>query len=261
MEHESVLRFYDALAPKYAQLFADWHAEIERQSVVLDLLLRQACRDRKLTVLDAACGIGTQALGLASRGHSVVATDLSPRAVQIATENAAHLGLREHIQFHVLPWLELHLLKKRFDAVCLCDNALPHVQSREEMLSTLAALRDRLCDTGVLLVSTRDYDRARALRQPDTPPYSCDFPDGERVHFQLWEWLDESRYLLRQFMLTKTWTGWSITEFQAPYRAWTRMELSELLEESGFKSIRWLHPEQSGYFQPLMLAARDPVVQ
>jgi len=50
--------FYDALAENYHLIFADWEASIARQADVLAGLLGGA-----RTVLDAACGIGTQALG------------------------------------------------------------------------------------------------------------------------------------------------------------------------------------------------------
>ena len=43
-------------------------------------------------MLDCSCGIGTQAIGLALRGHDVLATDLSPGAVERAAREAAAMG-------------------------------------------------------------------------------------------------------------------------------------------------------------------------
>jgi hypothetical protein len=61
--------FYDDLALDYHLIFADWEASIARQAEALAPLLGAA-----ETVLDAACGIGTQALGLARAGFAVTAS-------------------------------------------------------------------------------------------------------------------------------------------------------------------------------------------
>lgn len=60
--------FYDGLAPFYPLLYSDWDDAVARQGLALSNLLAElgiACGD---TVLDAACGVGTQALGLLGQG-------------------------------------------------------------------------------------------------------------------------------------------------------------------------------------------------
>jgi len=47
----------------------------------------------RLSILDAACGIGTQALGLAAMGHRVTGSDLSVAAVERARRQARDRGL------------------------------------------------------------------------------------------------------------------------------------------------------------------------
>ena len=59
--------FYDELAADYHLIFADWDAAIAWEAGIVTGLLR----DLGLTagaVLDASCGIGTQAIGLAQAG-------------------------------------------------------------------------------------------------------------------------------------------------------------------------------------------------
>jgi tRNA/tmRNA/rRNA uracil-C5-methylase (TrmA/RlmC/RlmD family) len=56
---------------------------LRRQGAALDALTGR----ERAAVLDCACGIGTQALGLALRGHRVVGTDVSARAVVRAGGN------------------------------------------------------------------------------------------------------------------------------------------------------------------------------
>ncbi|MFJ3923592.1 hypothetical protein [Streptomyces sp. NPDC090022] len=61
--------FYDRLSARYHLMYADWDASTARQSRALDALLTAALGPGPHTVLDNACGIGTQALGLAAHGH------------------------------------------------------------------------------------------------------------------------------------------------------------------------------------------------
>ncbi|GGS94535.1 hypothetical protein GCM10010206_66490 [Streptomyces cinerochromogenes] len=77
--------FYAELADDYHLIYADRDASIRRQGDALDAPIG---RDR-VAVLDCSCGIGTQAIGLALRGHRVTGTDLSPRAAARAAREAA----------------------------------------------------------------------------------------------------------------------------------------------------------------------------
>jgi hypothetical protein len=68
---ERILNFYEPLADHYHLIFDDWNKAIERQAKILDPLLAAQMHGRPLKILDCACGIGTQALGLAGFGHQV----------------------------------------------------------------------------------------------------------------------------------------------------------------------------------------------
>ncbi|MEU2630611.1 class I SAM-dependent methyltransferase, partial [Kitasatospora sp. NPDC007106] len=69
---DPVAGFYDGLAAGYHLIYADWEAGIRRQGAALDALLTDRLGSGPADVLDCACGIGTQAIGLALRGHRVV---------------------------------------------------------------------------------------------------------------------------------------------------------------------------------------------
>src|SRR6266567_9320458 len=73
--------FYESLAEHYHLMFEDWNRSIERQAAILNALLRSVLPRSPLKLLDCACGIGTQAIGLAQAGHRVVGADLSPAAL------------------------------------------------------------------------------------------------------------------------------------------------------------------------------------
>ena len=89
----SVREFYDALAPWYELVYPDWEASIARQADALAALMVQEWGSECRQLLDAAVGVGTQALGLAARGYSVTGADLSPVAVRRARTEAGRRAL------------------------------------------------------------------------------------------------------------------------------------------------------------------------
>ncbi|HEX6049450.1 MAG TPA: class I SAM-dependent methyltransferase [Gemmatimonadaceae bacterium] len=102
--------FYDGLAPYYHLLYPNWDASIGCQSRGLAHVLAEFGVPPGSDVLDAACGIGTQALGLAQLGYRITASDLSPGAVARAREESAARGLS--ITFAVAdPPVPLHRLR------------------------------------------------------------------------------------------------------------------------------------------------------
>ena len=89
---ESTERFYDLLARDYHLLYPDWEQAIRAQAAALSGLIEAAHAGAKGTVLDCACGIGTQALGLAALGYTVTGSDISPKSVAGATARRAPEG-------------------------------------------------------------------------------------------------------------------------------------------------------------------------
>jgi hypothetical protein len=71
-------RLYDALAPWYHLVYQDWEASVARQGQALASLLASEGRSPSQDVLDAAVGIGTQALGLAHVGSGLRAPTSRP---------------------------------------------------------------------------------------------------------------------------------------------------------------------------------------
>src|SRR5206468_869471 len=77
----SVRAFYDDLAPLYHLVYEDWETSVARQGGALASLIAEHWGVNAHAVLDAALGIGTQALGLLARGFRVTGSDLSIGAV------------------------------------------------------------------------------------------------------------------------------------------------------------------------------------
>lgn len=245
-------RFYDELAPEYHLIFTDWDAAIAWEAGIVAGLLR----DLGVTsgaVLDASCGIGTQAIGLAQAGFSVTATDISPASVERCAREALARGLRIATGVADLRVLDVEGAGS-FDAAVSFDNALPHLLDGTDLASACGALRRVLRPGGVLLASIRDYDEILQTRPSGDPPRRFVTDHGERIVFQVWDWLSDDRYALRHFIMSGGPAGWSVSERATTYRALPRAALSEALRRAGFGHVTWRMPKETGFYQPVVAA-------
>jgi SAM-dependent methyltransferase len=253
---EPVSAFYDSLATHYHLLFEDWNQSIARQARVLDQLLANHTPHPSLKILDCACGIGTQALGLASLGHQVVGSDLSPAAIERARHEAQSRGL--DIAFHVSNITSLaEIPASDFDIVAALDNALPHL-STVELLRAAQVMFLKLKPGGLFLASIRDYDSlTKPLATLQQPAFFGEKGNRRIVH-QVWDWNDEDgdHYTLHLYVTAESEGAWTTQHFVSEYRCLLRKELSLALSTAGFKQIEWRMPAQTGFYQPIVLARR-----
>jgi len=138
---------YDRLADEYHLIFGNWDEAVKWQGEVLDTLLRSVTGRRSLSILDCSCGIGTQAIGLALLGHRLTATDLSPRSIERAREEAERFGVE--ITFGTADFRALEeVVEGVFDVVISFDNALAHMMSRDDLLSAALSIRSKVREGG-----------------------------------------------------------------------------------------------------------------
>jgi glycine/sarcosine N-methyltransferase len=208
--------------------------------------------EQRPAILDCACGIGTQALGLALLGHSVHGTDISPVAVERARYEAAQLGVSVTFGLADMRTLDRDV-GRVFDVVLAFDNSLPHLVDPADMEFAAHAIRRTLRPGGLFLASTRDYDALLAQRPQVDAPRVIDGPDGRRIVFQVWDWVAGGN--VHQFILVQqAGDTWRTLHAEGRYRATRRSELTDVLLREGFGSVRWDEPGDSGYYQPVVIA-------
>jgi glycine/sarcosine N-methyltransferase len=250
------LEFYEKLAAHYHLIFDDWNAAIEWQARVLDPLIRSQTSGSCRRVLDCSCGIGTQSLGLAKLGYSVVGSDLSPGAIDRAKKEAGNRGL--NISFRVSDMTSLaEVSETAFDVVASFDNALPHLDANELKLA-IRAMASKIKPGGLLLASIRDYDVLIAERPTTQRPSFYNNGGARRIVHQLWNWTGLDKYMAHIYITIDTGLQWTVNHFVLEYRCLLRDDLSHVLRASNFSDIKWLTPAESGFYQPLLVAIKDP---
>ena len=147
----STEQFYNDLVSYYDLIFPDWDASMTRQGDALARVIREGLRPSagaSPRVLDAAAGIGTQALPLAARGFRVTARDLSPQAIARLTDEAAARGLILDAGVADMRTVAA-TVTDHFEAVVCCDNSLPHLLTDTDIASAFSQFRAVLIEDGV----------------------------------------------------------------------------------------------------------------
>ena len=260
--------FYDALASDYHLLFPDWWTAAQWHGEVISRVLVDRDVRPPARLLDCTCGVGTQALPLAALGYRTTGTDLSRRAIGRARREAEVRGVPVTLCRADVREVRA-AVTGTFDAVISCDNSLPHLLTDLDLERAVDSIRACLRDEGIFVASIRDYD---SLRQtlPAGVPIALHGESGSRHGAgQSWAWSADAEHIdIALFTFREQAAGaWSVSVHETRYRALRRERLSQVLKAQGFTSAEWLLPEQSGYYQPLVVAvanrrgtpAEDPI--
>ena len=245
-----VQTFYDNLASQYDKLFFDWNSTVQEQANLLHGLFADCGFDKSAKILDCACGIGTQAIGLALLGYDVTASDISKAELTEAKARADQHGVSinlAHADFCMLS----DIFAAKFDIVIAMDNALPHMLSKDALDAAVKSIANQICCGGIFI---RDYDALLKTKPPYSPPYIHKTDKGQRVSFQTWDWNDDC-YKLVQYIIDDE-EPLQISKFECKYRATRRQELTDLLQSNGCGTVTWLFPQETGFYQPIVIAKK-----
>ncbi len=245
--------FYDNLATQYDKLFLDWQSTTKEQAVILNKLFADNGFDGSAQILDCACGIGTQAIGLAAIGYSVTASDISDGELDEAAARAEKNNVKiryMHADFCALS----DTFTEQFDIVIAMDNALPHMLTSEDLEKAVRSITGLIRPGGIFAASIRDYDSLLTEKPPYSPPYIHKTDKGQRVSFQTWVWNGDN-YRLTQYIIDDE-EDLQISKFECEYRATLREELTNLLMSSGCSEVSWKFPEETDFYQPIVVARK-----
>lgn len=245
--------FYNSLATQYDKLFLDWQAATREQAEILDKIFESNGFDHRAHVLDCACGIGTQAIGIAGLGYHVTASDISDgelaEAEKRAKENQVEICFRQ-ADFCALS----DTFTEKFDIIIAMDNALPHMLSADDLEAAIKSIVNQIGPNGIFVASIRDYDSLLKEKPPYSAPYIHQTKKGQRVSFQTWVWNGDN-YKLIQYIVEDEETL-QVSKFECEYRATRREEMTKLLLANGCSDVEWKFPEETGFYQPIVVARK-----
>lgn len=244
---------YDVLAEHYHLRFADWNASIARQAESLGDLIQRETGQSAPHILDCACGVGTQSLGLAARGLPVVGSDLSEPALARARREAQARNLS--IDFHQADLRDLSAVPGNdFDVLLAADNAVPHLLTNSDLEAAARSMRAKLRPGGLAVITIRDYDRLRQEKPLVEPPSFFEGDGVRRFSHQVWEWTANDQYRLHMYLTLEDAGEWRTLYFVSYYRALLRSELETAFQTAGFHKIHWIEPAESNFYQPIAVA-------
>lgn len=255
MEKDLNIKFYDELSEDYHLIFDSWEDAMRKQALILKDIITLHAEPGAVTILDCACGIGTQAIGLASLHYQVRGTDLSPKAIERAKVESQKRGLS--ISFDVADFRTLDKdVPGVFDVVIACDNALPHLLEETDILLSAKNILTKMDSGSLFIASIRDYDQILESKPESTQPTVKDSEGKRTISFQVWDWIKEDVYVVNHFTLKGKDEKFETNLRKTQYRAYRRHDLTKIFETAGFVEISWLMPEQSGYYQPILICKK-----
>jgi SAM-dependent methyltransferase len=245
--------FYDRMAPLYDLIFLDWDVSMERQAEQLAGIIHERWGTMARSVLDVACGIGTQSIGLARRGFQVTASDVSAAAVQRAKIEARRRGVEIGFSVADMRAARDHH-NPQFDVVIACDNSLPHLLNDDEILNALRQMHDCTRPGGGCLITVRDYDREERGTGL-VRPYGVRERDGRRyVILQVWDFKGDVYDLTMYFVADDGGDCPTTRVMRSKYYAIGTGRLLELMRRAGFASVERL---DGRFYQPVLVGSRE----
>ena len=105
-----------------------------------------------------------------------------------------------------------------------------------------------------MLATVRDYDRLVRERPTFHGPAFYEDVGRRRIVHQVWDWTGERRYTMHLYITRETVDGWESHHFASMFHAVPRDLVNRALADAGFGAVRWMEPEASGFYQPVVLA-------
>lgn len=247
--------YYNSLAPYYKFIYPDWEKSLQRQAETLDSVIREFVGETHNTVLDVACGIGTQSIGLAKIGYKVTSSDLSSVEVEQARQEALRHDVQ--IEFQIADMRQVwDIYQKQFDVVIACDNSIPHLLNDIEILAAFRQFYKCTKSGGCCIISVRDYAQLeRKDKQKQMYPRLVhQTNNGQVLMFDVWSF-DGDYYEITTYLVDDTGKPTAQTQVLrgGKYYCVEIPTLEKLFKEAGFQEVETL---RNRFFQPLLVAKK-----
>ena len=205
-------------------------------------------------ILDVTCGIGTQALGLASKGYNVVGADISEGALARARKEAE--ARRYKIPFGAADMRQAHEHPDApFDLVLSADNAVTHLLTVADILEALASFHRATRPGGGCLVSMRAYDQVETHGVQLHPMGVRDWEGVRWCVYQVWQWRELGAvYDVSHYLTADDGAGELKTYvMRSAFFALNPERMMVLFEKAGFRDVERI---DDVFFQPVIVGTK-----
>lgn len=223
------------------------HDAASRRLAVIDRhvdWIHQHVLDGQATrILDLGCGPGLYASRLARRGHTCSGIDFSPASIAYACEQAAQESLACNYEEGDLRTADYG---SGFGLAMIVYGEF-NVFKPADIRLVLRKANAALTEGGVLLIEPHTFEAVREIGESPAAWYSS--PSGlfsERPHICLNEafWDEATCSATERYYIVEAETG-QVTPHASSMQAYTQAEYQSLLEECGFREIRF-YPSLEG---------------
>lgn len=180
---------------------------------------------------DLACGTGTTALELASRGFKVFAVDLSPIMCRITREKASRAGLRLRV---MRGDMRSFRLPSTVDLITCEFDALNHIPAKRDLGRVARAAARALNPDGFFFF---DVNNRKAFKRLWPGTWRQEKPG---VILILWGGYDRrrDRGWTNAEWLIRSGSAWRRTQERVEQVCWSSREIRQALGAAGFHRIR-----------------------
>jgi glycine/sarcosine N-methyltransferase len=222
--------FYQSIAPWYDRIFPVDPAAVSFAARRIGL---PPAGSAAPSVLDAGCGTGGLAHGLAGLGFRVTGIDSDAEMVRLATEKCRALPIT---RFEVMDLRDAgsRFYGASFSAVVCFGNTLVHLTSREEISGFIRKVRGMLKKGGLFLVQILNYDRILDQGVTVLPTL-----EDEKIRFErIYRPESGSERLWFRTVLTVK-SGPRMIENAVPLIPLRKGALAGMLKDAGFQNVEW----------------------
>ena len=143
----------------YQDNYADWSqdydmfGEIENINEAEKNCLAAVFQENNVnTVLDCACGTGQHVIMLSKLGYEIYGSDFSEKMLKVCQNNLNKYDIHAIVKQCDYRYLQT-AWNQKFDAVLCLTQALNHMLTKEDVISALTSMRDRLKKNGILIIT------------------------------------------------------------------------------------------------------------
>lgn len=149
------MEFYDQWAEYYDSMTRFSERVLSEKNILAQWQQKLACRQ----VVDAGCGTGLHAVGLALLGLSVTAIDPAEKMLKQAAEQAETYGVNIRFVGATMQTLHRVVAPGSQDAVFSLGNTIPHLLTNRSALAAFRHIHQCLKPGGAFVVQLLNYDK------------------------------------------------------------------------------------------------------